>query len=333
MHGGASLEELHFEPSFRPLDLSQKAFQLLDDVSQNFQEALDEKFSSREKIAPPEQKKQMSTFQEEQKASLKERQLQETKEAQAKTKNAARALLKQKATTNVKPQESIVPETLIEEQKGFDLLQKISQKVQIPANQHQEIIESLTALMQQVQPAIASVATSTQEAKGQALGIANKAKVNPAILKNQKAQKLLQQQNIYRDKIEDLKQKIARQMRFELRMALKKGVGEVRMRLKPEVLGQVKIQLVLEEGSARAHFNVESQSVKDLMISEIQQLQRALQEGGFAEQEIYVEVDEREQRKSSDQELHKDWIDSFQEVQEDKEVRLFDTEDLLDMSF
>jgi flagellar hook-length control protein FliK len=134
-----------------------------------------------------------------------------------------------------------------------------------------------------------------------------------------------------REDFEILKQKIGRQMRFELRMALKKGLGELNMRLKPESLGEVKIKLILEESNAKAQFQVESQMVRDLMLSEIKELKNALYEGGFKEQEIDVLVDEREQNESSDHEDAQEWMEQFERLDaSDADTTLFQTHDLID---
>lgn len=323
------MEELHFEPSFHRLDLSQKAFQLLDDISQNFQETMLKQQPKKEKIAPPAAKN--SARSQEQKAPLKERQLQAKNDEQAKTNLATRALSKQQSPRSKLQSSTVQTESLSQEQQNFESLEKIVKHIEIPTDEHKVIVESLKVLLQQ---AHLSMPPNLMKPSNNEPALKAMVKVKPGsdLSRHKKAQKATTQKTLYQEKIEDLKQKIARQMRFELKMALKKGLGEVRMRLKPEVLGQVKIQLILEQGSARAHFQVESQSVKELMLSESKQLEDALLEGGFESQEIDVQVDERGQGKSSDQELLRDWINSFEELEGDEETALFDTEDFLEIS-
>jgi flagellar hook-length control protein FliK len=64
--------------------------------------------------------------------------------------------------------------------------------------------------------------------------------------------------------------------RFSL--ALKNGAHEVRLQLKPETLGEIKMQIRIEGDVVAARINVESQQVRQIVESNMQSLKDALAE-------------------------------------------------------
>ena len=65
---------------------------------------------------------------------------------------------------------------------------------------------------------------------------------------------------------------------------------EVRIQLKPEHLGELKIKLSLERGIMMAEFVVENEAVREVIASQLPQLQTALQEQGANVAEMMVNV-------------------------------------------
>ena len=99
-------------------------------------------------------------------------------------------------------------------------------------------------------------------------------------------------------RMENLKQKVVEQVRFQVRLAFKGQANEINMALRPKVLGQVKINLIVENQMLSAHFVVENQSVKDLLVKSSNQLQETLAQEGIDVQEIEVSVADQQDRGS-----------------------------------
>lgn len=66
--------------------------------------------------------------------------------------------------------------------------------------------------------------------------------------------------------------------------------SEVRIQLKPEHLGEMKIKLSMERGVMVAEFTVESQAVKEILASQLPQLQTALQDQGTNVADMMVNI-------------------------------------------
>jgi flagellar hook-length control protein FliK len=71
------------------------------------------------------------------------------------------------------------------------------------------------------------------------------------------------------------------------------GSGEIRLLLRPEGLGSVRIRLALSETSLEGRIVVENSTVKDLMDGSLEHLKQALREGGFQTASLEVAVDSR----------------------------------------
>ena len=57
---------------------------------------------------------------------------------------------------------------------------------------------------------------------------------------------------------------------------------EVRIQLKPDHLGEVKIKLAIEQGIVTAEFVIESQAVKEILSAQLPELRQALQQQGIS---------------------------------------------------
>jgi flagellar hook-length control protein FliK len=71
------------------------------------------------------------------------------------------------------------------------------------------------------------------------------------------------------------------------------GSGEIRLLLKPESLGSVRIRLALSETSLEGRIVVENSTVKELLDGTLEHLKQALREGGFQSASLEVAVDSR----------------------------------------
>jgi len=70
-----------------------------------------------------------------------------------------------------------------------------------------------------------------------------------------------------------------------------KNTTQIRINLKPETLGNVRMNLVSENGIVKASFFVENKLVKDIIENNLDHLKHNLQNQGVAVQEFSVEVD------------------------------------------
>jgi flagellar hook-length control protein FliK len=78
------------------------------------------------------------------------------------------------------------------------------------------------------------------------------------------------------------------------------GSGEIRLILKPESLGSVRIRLALSESSLEGRIVVENSTVKDLMDASLEHLKQALREGGFQSASLEVAVGGRQNGHQAD---------------------------------
>ncbi len=124
----------------------------------------------------------------------------------------------------------------------------------------------------------------------------------------------------YQNEINRLKQQLMDQMRFELRMAVRNGVGDVNVRLNPHFLGSVNIQLHMDASSASAHFLVENQTVKGLLQAHSSELKEGFSEKGFSLEAVEVSVSNQDGSEDGtsnaftsieDQKVAKEWLNSF----------------------
>ena len=72
------------------------------------------------------------------------------------------------------------------------------------------------------------------------------------------------------------------------------GSGEIRLLLRPESLGSVRIRLVLGETSLEGRIVVENSTVKDLVEASLDHLRQALRAGGFQSASLEVAVGHRQ---------------------------------------
>ncbi|MCK4803133.1 MAG: flagellar hook-length control protein FliK [Spirochaetes bacterium] len=76
-------------------------------------------------------------------------------------------------------------------------------------------------------------------------------------------------------------------------MVVKKGGGEAKVVLQPEVLGQVKLSLKLYNNEVNTFMVVDNQAVKELIMSRLNILEQNLLEQGFSLGSFEVEVKDR----------------------------------------
>ncbi len=85
------------------------------------------------------------------------------------------------------------------------------------------------------------------------------------------------------------------------------GNGEIRLVLKPESLGSVRIRINIIDNSVEGRIIVENNSVKELFKSSMEQLQSALKEEGFQSARLEVSVGGRENQDRADVEDMLGW--------------------------
>ena len=88
------------------------------------------------------------------------------------------------------------------------------------------------------------------------------------------------------------------QVSNSVRLTLKQGGGEARMRLYPESLGELKVELSVEEGVMKAKFLVSNAMVKDVIEDNFHRLRDSLANNGLKVDSFSVSVDQ--QGKGSD---------------------------------
>ncbi|MFT4553535.1 MAG: flagellar hook-length control protein FliK [Chlamydiales bacterium] len=133
----------------------------------------------------------------------------------------------------------------------------------------------------------------------------------------------------YLEKIQKMKSNALEQVRYQMRMLVKKGIGEINISLKPHVLGNVKINLLIEASSASAHFVVENNTVKELLQDNLDTLRASFSNKGMDIQEIDVSVSDHNDTNAGngksftsveDQQTMKEWIRSFYSYDENNQI-------------
>lgn len=71
------------------------------------------------------------------------------------------------------------------------------------------------------------------------------------------------------------------------------GISEARIRLKPEHLGDIQMKVVMEEKMITAHFQVQSQSVREIIESQFQNLKEQLSQQGLKVDKFTVSVSQQ----------------------------------------
>lgn len=147
--------------------------------------------------------------------------------------------------------------------------------------------------------------------------------INEASSKKESVQnktKLMSSARDYMEKIQKMKTQAMEQIRFQMKLAVQRGVGEVSIHLKPEYLGQVKIHMLLEASSASTRFLVENQAIKELVLENTESLKESLSDRDIELGELEVFVSEDQEKNSEggrsfnsfeDRELLNEWLHSF----------------------
>lgn len=162
---------------------------------------------------------------------------------------------------------------------------------------------------------------------GQGSNTSSENTTNKGISKNNS--ETLSRGSEYSEKIQKMKSNALEQVRYQMRMLVKKGIGEVNISLRPHVLGNVKINLLLEASTATANFVVENNTVKELLQDNLDSLRSSFSEKGMDIQDIDVSVSDHNDTNSrngkaftsvEDQQTLKDWIRSFYNYDENNQI-------------
>lgn len=123
----------------------------------------------------------------------------------------------------------------------------------------------------------------------------------------------------YEQKLQQLKTRVADQVKVKMKFLADGKNGEIKLRLKPNFLGDVKVSITFEEATVKAHFVVENSSVKELLQKSSDDLQKTLKEQGIDVDTIEVDVNEdfnnseggKAFASAEEQRAARDWIRSF----------------------
>ena len=83
---------------------------------------------------------------------------------------------------------------------------------------------------------------------------------------------------------------VANQIFEKIKVDVKPGVSEIKMNLRPESLGEVSLRIASQNGIITAHFVAESQRVKEIIESNLNQLKDSLEEQGVTVSDLSVSV-------------------------------------------
>ncbi len=90
-----------------------------------------------------------------------------------------------------------------------------------------------------------------------------------------------------------LEDQVMDQVSNSVRLTMKQGGGEARMRLYPESLGELKVELSIEDGVVKAKFLVNNAMVKDVIEENFDRLRDSLTNNGLKVESFSVSVDQQ----------------------------------------
>jgi len=133
----------------------------------------------------------------------------------------------------------------------------------------------------------------------------------------------------YASRFEELKGKVVDQVRVKLATTQAGNNSKISIHLKPKYLGNIKVEMSLQDNEASARFIVDNQSVKELLQSSTEELQRALEEHGIDVADVDVDVADhtaadmgengRSFASAEDQKVAREWLSSFRRFGNEEE--------------
>ena len=213
-----------------------------------------------------------------------------------------------------------------EKAKVLAALQNIAEQTSVRNPNYEKVSQKLLSVIKGTDGRSAKGAEVTRN--GQGSGTSNSESTSNKSLSNNKTGPLSRDSE-YLEKIQKMKSNALDQVRYQMRMLVKKGVGEVNISLKPHVLGNVKINLLIEASSATANFVVENNTVKELLQDNLDTLRSSFADKGMDIQDIDVSVSDHNETNSGngksftsveDQQTLKDWIRSFYNYDENNQI-------------
>lgn len=223
---------------------------------------------------------------------------------------------------NIKPEKAEVMTDKAEAAKVQAGLEQVAAQTQVQAPKVETVSAKVMDGIKSVSPSMAKGLESSSKPASSpyaALAKGATAKANNSNLSDVKAAEKPAGTEMER-RISDMKAKVIEQIRFKVKMAMKGKVGQIKLQLNPKFLGNVKIQINMEDSAMRANFLVDNQSVKDLLTRSAPTLQSALQEQGIDLSELEVSVanegtgdgeNGRAFASAEDQKAMKEWLGSF----------------------
>jgi len=125
----------------------------------------------------------------------------------------------------------------------------------------------------------------------------------------------------YTERFEELKAKVIEQVRFKLKIVNDGKSGKVSIKLKPKYLGNIKVNISLEESQAKARFIVENQTIREILQRSVADLQKALSDHGIDVEAVDIDVADdshneagdhgRSFASAEDQRIAREWLASF----------------------
>jgi flagellar hook-length control protein FliK len=205
-----------------------------------------------------------------------------------------------------------------ETQQILQGLQEISQSTQLQPFVSEQLSPKLIEGLRAVQSSLLAVEGRSAETQSTPSGPNNP--LDALAQQEAKTSEAREAGRAQPPQLDTLRGRIVQQVKMQLKVNLKGTVGEVRLQLEPEFLGKVRVKLLLEGDSTRAHFVVENQTVKEMLQRSLPTLEDALKEQGIDVSSVDVDVASdqtdgfgggRSFATQEDQEAVRSWLASF----------------------
>ncbi len=104
-----------------------------------------------------------------------------------------------------------------------------------------------------------------------------------------KIQKMLRQQNI-REQYEVIKDNVLNSVDNGIKMMVAEGENRISINLKPPELGKIQVELIVKDNQVSARINTENIAVKEVIMTNLDQLKSNIENAGIAVDKFDVEV-------------------------------------------
>lgn len=218
------------------------------------------------------------------------------------------------ATTTTEATPAPAPVVTLSSQESINILQNLQQLSQATKVQAPNPASLSTPLLDAIKGSNPQMARSLEAARPTgALAAVERAQAAQKAAKAQGPQQAKKPHT----RLEELKEQVVKQVRHQMRLALRGSAQEVRMALRPGFLGNVKIRMLMEKSSLNASFVVENQTVREMLQRSADQLQELLADSGLDLESLEIEVaddalsgDGKQHASTEGKEAIKEWFGS-----------------------